>query len=135
MPWRISSAMSQRHEFVLLAGQASANVRQLCRQYGISAATAYKWLRRFKAQGIEGLQELSRRPNNSPRRTAKEIEEAVITERQKHPAWGGRKLRARLMTLGHVTVPSPSTITGILDRHHLLNNFRLKAGLRTLHKE
>jgi len=88
--------MSQRHEFVLLAGQENANVRQLCRQYGISSATAYKWLRRFKAQGIEGLQELSRRHNNSPRRTAQEIEEAVITERQKHPAWGGRKLRARV---------------------------------------
>lgn len=138
MPWRISSAMSQRHEFVLLAGQESANIRQLCRQYGISSATAYKWLRRFKAQGIEGLQELSRRPNSSPRRTAQEIEEAVITERQKHPAWGGRKLRARLMTLGHAAVPSPSTITSILDRHHLLSNeesLKHKAFIRFEHPQ
>jgi len=138
MPWRISSAMSQRHEFVLLAGQESANIRQLCRQYGISSATAYKWLRRFKAQGIEGLQELSRRPNNSPSRTVKEIEEAVINERQKHPAWGGRKLRARLVTLGHATVPSPSTITSILDRHHLLSNeesLKHKAFIRFEHPQ
>ena len=95
MPWRISSAMSQRHEFVLLAGQEKANVRQLCRQFGISSATAYKWLRRFQAKGIQGLQELSRRPDNSPARTAKELEKAVISQRHKHPAWGGRKLRAR----------------------------------------
>lgn len=120
MPWRVSSVMSQRHEFVLLAGQEQANVRQLCRQFEISPTTAYKWLERFQAQGIQGLQELSRRPQRSPARTAEKIERAVIAERQKHPAWGGRKLRARLLALGHTHVPSPSTITGILHRHQLV---------------
>src|SRR5262249_18089276 len=122
MPWRISSAMSQRHEFVLLATQENANVRQLCRQFGISSATAYKWLRRFQQTGIDGLQEHSRRPHNSPSRTPPAIEKAVITQRLKHPAWGGRKLRDRLLSLGHMHVPSASTITRILERHHLLTN-------------
>lgn len=120
MPWRISSAMSQRHEFVQLAGQEHANIRQLCRQFEISPTTAYKWLERFQAHGIQGLQELSRRPQRSPARTAEKIERAVIAERQKHPAWGGRKLRARLLALGHTQVPSPSTITGMLHRHQLV---------------
>ena len=120
MPWRISSAMSQRHEFVLLASQEQANVRQLCRQFEISPTTAYKWLERFQANGIQGLHELSRRPQRSPARTAAEIESAVISLRQKHPAWGGRKLRARLLALGHTQVPSPSTITSILQRHQLV---------------
>ncbi|HEV2828268.1 MAG TPA: IS481 family transposase [Pyrinomonadaceae bacterium] len=120
MPWRISSAMSQRHEFVMLAGQEKANVRQLCRQFGISSATAYKWLHRFQAHGIQGLQELSRRPQRSPARTAEEIEKAVIAQRQQHPAWGARKLRARLLALGHTHLPSPSTITSILHRHQLV---------------
>lgn len=122
MPWRISSAMSQRHEFVLLASQEEANIRQLCRQFGISPATAYKWLRRFQAHGVPGLQELSRRPHNSPARTTEAIEKAVLTQRHKHPAWGGRKLRRRLLDLGQVQVPSPSTITSILQRHHLLTD-------------
>jgi transposase InsO family protein len=138
MPWRIISAMSQRHEFVLLAGQEKANVRQLCRQFGISSATAYKWLRRFQAEGAQGLQELSRRPNNSPMRTATEIEKAVISQRHKHPAWGGRKLRARLLALGHTQVPSPSTITSILDRHHLLTNeeaLKHKPWIRFVHPQ
>ena len=130
--------MSQRHEFVLLAGQEKANVRQLCRQFGISSATAYKWLRRFQAEGVQGLQELSRRPKNSPARTAKEIEKAVISQRHKHPAWGGRKLRARLLALGHPQVPSPSTITSILDRHHLLTNeeaLKHKPWIRFVHPQ
>ena len=66
MPWRISSAMSERHEFVLLASRENAKVRQLCRQFGISSATAYKWLRRFQEQGVQGLEEHSRRPHHSP---------------------------------------------------------------------
>ena len=42
MVWRISSIMSQRHEFVLLASQPAANIRQLCRRFAISRPTGYK---------------------------------------------------------------------------------------------
>ena len=46
MPWTERSIMSLRAEFVMLAGQEGANVRALCRGYGISAQTGYKWLAR-----------------------------------------------------------------------------------------
>jgi transposase InsO family protein len=121
MPWRTSSAMSQRHEFVMLASHEQANIRQLCGRFGIGPATAYKWLQRFEAQGLPGLEELSRRPQHSPTRTADELEQVVIALRKKHPAWGCRKLRHRLLALGHSVVPSPSTITAILRRHQLLD--------------
>ena len=121
MPWRTSSAMSQRHEFVMLASHEQSNIRQLCGRFGIGAATAYKWLHRFQAQGLPGLEELSRRPQHSPNRTTDELEQVVIALRKKHPAWGGRKLRHRLLALGHGVVPSPSTITAILRRHQLLD--------------
>lgn len=121
MPWRISSAMSQRHEFVLLANQKDANMRQLCRRFGISAPTGYKWLHRFQAEGFKGLEEHSRRPRCSPTRTAAQMEIMITKLRRKHPAWGGRKLRQRLLDLGHSEPPSASTITAILDRHQLLD--------------
>jgi transposase InsO family protein len=121
MPWRISSAMSERHEFVLLAAQERANIRQLCQRFGVSSATAYKWLHRFEVEGLSGLEDVSRRPHHSPARTTQELERAVIALRQKHPAWGCRKLRRRLLDLGHQTVPSASTITAILRRHQLLD--------------
>ena len=121
MPWRISSAMSERHEFVLLAAQEKANIRQLCQRFGVSSATAYKWLHRFEVDGLTGLEDVSRRPHHSPARTTQELEGAVIALRQKHPAWGCRKLRRRLLDLGHQTVPSASTITAILRRHQLLD--------------
>lgn len=121
MPWKEVSLMSQRREFVTLATAENANIRHLCRCFGISSATAYKWLHRFRSDGANGLENRSRRPHHSPSRTAAEMEEAVTKLRRKHPAWGGRKLEARLFELGHAVVPSASTITAILQRHQLLD--------------
>jgi transposase InsO family protein len=104
--------MEQRREFVMLARAEGANVRRLCQRYGISPTTGYKWLGR----GAE-LAEQSRRPKSSPERTPAAMEGLVLALRDRHPAWGGRKLRRRLCDQGHVGVPSPSTITEILCRH------------------
>jgi len=121
MPWKEVSIMSQRLEFVTLATAENANVRLLCRCFGISPGTAYKWLERFKASGADGLEDRSRRPQHSPSRTPAEMEKTVTNLRAKHPAWGGRKLEQRLLDLGHTGVPQPSTITAILKRHQLLD--------------
>src|ERR1041385_1716191 len=110
MPWRVSSTMSARHEFVLMASQPNANIRSLCRHFGISSATAYKWLDRFQNQGVTGLTDRSRRPHRSPGKTVPLLEDAVLGLRRQHPAWGGRKLKQRLLDLGKQQVPSPSTI-------------------------
>ena len=121
MPWKEVSIMSQRLEFVTLASAENANIRHLCHCFGISAATAYKWLHRFQASGASGLEDRSRRPHHSPTRSPAAIEEAVVKLRRRHPAWGGRKLRARLRELGQAGVPCASTITAILDRYQLLD--------------
>ena len=111
--------MSLKREFVELARQEGANRRSLCARFGISPKTGYKWLQRFEADGIAGLEEQSRRPGNSPQRCAESVESAVVAVRQAHPAWGGRKISRRLADLGQATV-APSTVTGILRRHQLL---------------
>ena len=113
--------MSQRLEFVTLATAEHANFRHLCRCFGISPNTAYKWLHRFQAAGTDGLADRSRRPHNSPVHTSKEMEDVIVKLRGKHSAWGGRKLERRLLDLGHTGVPRPSTITSILKRHDLLD--------------
>ena len=121
MPWSPRNVMSLRQEFVLLARQPDANIRALCRRFEISPATAYKLLKRYAQQGQAGLADQSRRPQNSPGRTPGPIEQAIVDLRQTHPAWGGRKIAARLLELGHAEVPPPSTVTSILHRHGLIN--------------
>jgi transposase InsO family protein len=117
MPWKESSAMSQRAEFVQAAMQAHANMRALCREYGITARTGYKWIKRYQQQGEAGLYERSRRPKHSPQKSSPILEEAVLGVRDAHPAWGGRKIRWQLGKEGMPLIPSASTITAILHRH------------------
>lgn len=118
MPWQEQTVMSQRLEFVELASQPGANVRELCRRFQISPPTAYKWLQRYACEGVPGLRDRPRRPHHTPRQTPAAIEAQVLAARDQHPTWGGRKLRAWLHQHDDAApVPSASTITAILQRH------------------
>ena len=117
MPFREVCRMDERGTFVMLASQDGANVRGLCRRFGISPTTGYKWLERFRELGQAGLAEQSRRPRGSPRRSAAAVEALVLSLRDDHPAWGGRKISRRLRDLGHAEAPAASTVTAILRRH------------------
>ena len=117
MPWQEMSTMSLRWEFVMLAQAEGANIRELCRRFGISPETGYKWLDRYRRDGPPGLVDQSRRPHRSPTQTSAELEAVVVALRDAHPVWGGRKLAARLAAMGHDPVPHPNTITRILRRH------------------
>ncbi|MFJ3054271.1 IS481 family transposase [Pseudomonas nitroreducens] len=114
MPWKECTPMSNRYEFVLLAAQPDANIRELCRRYEISAKTAYKWIRRYQEQGDAGLLDKSRRPLSSPGSSSPELERSVLLLHDKYPAWGSRKLRS---LLGDGALPHHSTIDAILRRH------------------
>ena len=109
--------MEQRREFVMLFVQEGVNRRALCERFGISPQTGYALARRYRQEGEAGLADRSRRPARSPRRTADEMEALVLSVRDAHPAWGGRKIGRRLCDLGHDGVPRASTITEILRRH------------------
>jgi transposase InsO family protein len=113
--------MSSRLEFVELAQAPGACMALLCRRFNVSRKTGYKWLRRYRSGGEAALTNRSRRPERSPARTPAGVEQQVIKLRQKHRAWGGRKLAARLKALAVADVPSPSTITAILRRQDLLD--------------
>ena len=121
MPWSVESVEAQRLEFCGLAVSGSGvSFAELCRRYGISRKTGYKWLGVYRVEGPGGLGDRRRVPKTSPTRTAATVEALVCDLRRAHPAWGGRKIRRRLQDLGHVGVPAASTITDILRRHDLL---------------
>src|SRR5262245_31281345 len=90
MPWKESTPMSQRQEFVLLASNPSVNFSELCQRFGISRKTGYKWRGRHQSQGLAGLTDQSRRPLTSPRKTSEEVEQKIVKLRLEHQAWGGR---------------------------------------------
>jgi transposase InsO family protein len=121
MPFRGMSAMERKREFVVFAAAEGANVRELCRRFGISPTTGYKWLGRYQAEGAAGLIEQSRRPKTSRLRTPAAVEAKVIEVRDRsNNVWGGRKIKRALKDRGEADVPAASTIARILRRHDRL---------------
>ena len=109
--------MKLREEFVLHALEPGANIAELSRAYGISRKTAYKWLSRFHARGLTGLQDMSRRPHTCPVHVSGEVVLEVLRLRRERPRWWPKKLRAVLArTLEPSEVPSLRTIARLLDR-------------------
>jgi transposase InsO family protein len=119
MPFVERNVMSEREEFVMFAAREESNISALCRRFGISRKTGYKWLERHRqaAEGMGWSADRSRRPRTCPGRTDSAMEAAVLEVRAAHPAWGGRKIRHVLVASGLQTVPSASTVTAILARH------------------
>lgn len=116
MPWEVCTAVSKREEFVRFAAAGDESLSELCRRYGVSRVTGYKWLGRSG----EGFRDRSRRPLSSPSRTGPATEQLVCALRRRHPAWGGRKLYHYLKREGIAPLPAASTINSILSRNGLL---------------
>lgn len=129
VPWSVETVEARRLEFCRLVDPDSGvSFAELCRRFGISRKTGYKWLKVYRVGGPDALGDRSRAPVSSPSRTSSIMEAEVCALREKHPAWGGRKINRRLLDLGHVGVPAPSTITGILRRYGLMVAAESQAG-------
>lgn len=117
MPWRKTNVKNERIRFVVRAEQKSRNMSALCGEFGISRKTGYKWLRRFHEGGnLDALDDLSRRPHNSPNRTCEAIEQRV-EEVRRLTGWAGKKLQLVLAKEGiHLAA---STIDRIIQRRNL----------------
>jgi transposase InsO family protein len=113
--------MTERHRFIADARQRVASFTELCRHYGISRTTGYKWLDRADQSGLDYLQELSRRPRTCPHATAPELVAKLVEARRHHPDWGPRKLLKLLRRQDrHQPWPARSTVAALLRRHGLV---------------
>ncbi len=114
MPWKEKTVMEQRKEFIEQAAECT-NFSALCREYGISRKTGYKWLNRFREDG--SVSDRSRRPKHPHAKTAPVIEAAVLAMREENPSWGGRTIHAVLEADGIKGLPSAKTCSNILKRN------------------
>ncbi len=119
--------MEQRRDFVEKWRLGQEDFAELCRRYGISRQTGYKWVKRYEAEGGSGLEEHSRAPHHSPQAMSAEVAGQVIELRQQHPRWGPRKLRAYFKNQEpDRNWPASSSIGGLLRREGLARSRRLR---------
>jgi transposase len=92
MRWKKNEPMDLRIEFCCKALRGG-NFRALCREYGISAKTGYKWQQRFLREGVGGMEEESRRPRSHAQSLGEEEICRMVGLKVAHPHWGARKIR------------------------------------------
>jgi transposase InsO family protein len=121
MPWTETVPMTERFKFILAYDEGLFSMTELCRRFGISRKTGYKWRDRYRDGGLDGLRDRSRAPLSCPHQTDPAVADLVIGARRARPTWGPRKLRAYLEKQHPaVTFPAPSTIGDLLKREGLI---------------
>jgi len=120
MPWQDMDVMNLREQFVREAQENRCSFASLCRRYEISRKSGYKWIQRFKDEGILGLDSRSKCPARL-RVTSEDWVQLILETRDQFPAWGARKLRHYLINEGHESVPSESTFNRTLNRHQRID--------------
>jgi len=123
MAWKETLKMDQKTEFVMKSMNCD-NFRELCREYGISAKTGYKWRKRFLENGFAGLEEKSRRPKNHGRQLPEEVVCEIIRLKQAHPHWGPRKIRVLYGRKHPGEIPSESSFKRVLERAGMVKSRR-----------
>ena len=121
MPWKATCDMDERTQFIAACLLDEESMATLCRRFGVSRKTGYKWLGRYVAGGPAALVERSHARHRQPAAVGGDIQRAILGLRVKHPHWGPRKLHAWLVR-NSVKLrsterwPAPSTIGALLHR-------------------
>jgi transposase InsO family protein len=119
MPWLETDVREQRMQFIVEATRPDANVSAVCRGFGISRKTGYRWLNRYEAaESLTGVQERSRRPLRSPQRLP-DAHIARIEAVRRQYGWAGRKLQVLLAAEGLAC--STATIDRVIRRAGLVD--------------
>lgn len=90
MPWRETSRMDERLRFVQDVHRPGWSIAALCRRYGVSRKTGYKWLAIYERCGAAGLADTSRRPHSCPHATPPAVVELIL-QLQRRYTWGRGK--------------------------------------------
>ncbi len=129
MPWKETCSVEERIRFIAeFGGEIEPSLASVCRRYGVSRKTGYKWLARHAAGGLVALD--SRPPVAlHPGRLPLELEDLIVELRREH-LWGPKKLRGLLASRWSGKLPSESTIGLVLNRRGLIRPKRRRVAVR-----
>ena len=126
MPWKETDAMKEKQSFIEAMLKQNRPFRELCREWGISEKTGYKWRHRFYEEGYAGLAEGSRASQEHPNAIDGDTAAEMIRLRLAHPTWGGKKLLALYQRVHpNLPLPSLSSVNRIIEKAGLLKKKRV----------
>ena len=125
MPWKEISIVKTRQEFCLRAFKSEENFTQICRKFGVSTKTGYKWLKRFEESGVAGLEDKPPVAKTIRNKTEYKTQMRLIKIKGKHMAWGAKKIQEIFKRkYPSEYVPCRSTIEELFKREGLVKRKR-----------
>lgn len=122
--------MHKSLKFNILTEGQSNGISATCKKYKISRTIYYRWMDRYKSNGIDGLVDIKKdfKPSN---RTNNEIEQSIINLIRTYPRYGPRAIKYLLEEVGHNI--SESAVYNVMKRHQLTNKeSRIKFAKKSL---
>jgi transposase InsO family protein len=127
MPWFKVDPMDAKVLFLSDWLRGGDTFTALCQRHGISRKTGYKWVRRYRELGLDGLKDRSRKPLHFPNRIAYTIRKEIVALRRQYPHWGPKKILQLMATLhSDWVLPSTTSVYNILRAEGLIKRRRRK---------
>jgi putative transposase len=123
VPFR-SGPIDPKVAFIIDVVERQMSVQEAAGLHGIGQTCAYKWLERYRREGLAGLEERSRAPQSRPRTMDADRVERLLALKERHPSFGP----AKLVAIGQEELGehfmAPSTAGKILDRYGKVRRYR-----------
>lgn len=134
MAWELMKVEDQRRQLIDLYYAGNLTMTNICVRFGISRKTAYKWLKRYEENGVEGLVDLSKAPHNPRVLYSKEQIEKAIELKSKYSRWGPKKIVAKLSAMYPNEIwPSERRLYDVFKEQGLTQKRRLRKRVPATH--
>ena len=121
MPWKKTEPVNERMKFIVAQQSDAFSMTALCERFGISRKTGYKWLKRYAAEGVNGLEAHSRARHTHPNAVKEDVVREILAVKSRYRNWGPKKIRDWLCLNRPIwPLPATSTVGEILKRHGLV---------------
>jgi putative transposase len=123
--------MEERVRFILeFEGEVEPTLASVCRRYGVSRKTGYKWLERHAEEGLLGLRAKPPIAEHPAGRLEVALEDLIVTLRREHAGWGPKKLQRLVASRWSGKLPAQSTIGLVLKRRGLIRPRRRRVAMK-----
>lgn len=127
MPWMETCVMDQKIQMIGDWLDREYDITELSKMYAISRKTVYKWIARYEAEGVNGLEERTRVPWSHPNATPSEIAAQILVVKGRHMKWGPKKVVGWLRNkYPDRKWPANSTTSEILKKEGLVRSRKRK---------
>jgi transposase InsO family protein len=118
MPWKETTTMEQKIEFICEWRTGKYTITELCKVFKISRLTAYKLINRFEKQGMKAYENNQEPPRKHPNETKENVIESILKLKPKYPRWGAKKIKKLLFSdFTEKEIPSVVTVHNILKKN------------------